>query len=209
MKDILLLAQSRRERELICFTAHISGNLTQTSAKKHLGLHNMNQRILDVERCISEAKLVHETIEEMVKGEIDSLTFQDSYSDSSYSEDEDCVDHYQQSEVVLTPDAERTMINLLQECHFNWFELVNQLEEREEHLDCLPAFYDSISNDNFTEKELELIQQPYLAFKADKVQYFYIREQAERMLDGEVVTESESDNPELVTKKKVLLLEKG
>ena len=86
--------------------------------------------------------------------------------------------------------------------------LVNHLEERVEHLGCLPAFYDSISNDNFTEKELELLQQSCLAFKADEVQYFYIREQAERMLDG-VVTESESDNPELVYREKVLLLEKG
>ena len=89
LKDILLLAQSRRERELICYTAKksISGNLTQTSAKKHLGLLTMNQRILDVERCISEVKLIHETIKEMAQAEIDSLTFQDSYSDSSCSED--------------------------------------------------------------------------------------------------------------------------
>ncbi len=87
LKDILLLAQSRRKRELICYTAHISGNLTQTSAKKHLGLLTMNQRILDVERCISEVKLIHETIKELAQAEIDSLTFQDSYSDSSCSEE--------------------------------------------------------------------------------------------------------------------------
>jgi len=49
LKDILSLAQSRRERELICYTAVVSGHHSQTSAKKHLGLHNMSQRILDVE----------------------------------------------------------------------------------------------------------------------------------------------------------------
>ncbi len=60
----------------------------------------------------------------------------------------------------------------------------------------------------FTEKELELIQQSYLAFKADEAQYFYVREQTERMLDGEIVTELESDNPELVYREKSIAVRK-
>ena len=60
-----------KERAGTC--AHVSGNFTQTSAKKHFGLHNMNQRILEIERCIGEAKLIRETIEEMAQALLKSL----------------------------------------------------------------------------------------------------------------------------------------
>ena len=61
----------------------------------------------------------------------------------------------------------------------------------------LNAFYDDLSTANFTERELKLIQQSYEAFHADESQYFYIREQAERLLDEEVVTESDTDDPDI------------
>ena len=61
----------------------------------------------------------------------------------------------------------------------------------------LNAFYDDLSTANFTERELKLIQQSYEAFQADESQYFYIREQAERLLDGEVVTELDTDDPDI------------
>ena len=88
LKDVLSLAQTRREQELICYTAVVSGHHSQTSAKKHLGLHNMNQCILDVEKCIDEAKLIYEAIEVLAQMEIDSLVAADNYTDDSLSEDE-------------------------------------------------------------------------------------------------------------------------
>ena len=40
--------------------------------KKHLGLYDINQCILDVKWCISEAKLIYETTEQMSQAEVDS-----------------------------------------------------------------------------------------------------------------------------------------
>lgn len=197
LKDILSLAQSRRERELICYTAVISGHYTQTSAKKSLGLLNMNQQILDVERCINEAKLIRETIEDMAKTEIDGLVVQDSYyTDDSLSECEANVDD-SHDKAVVTPDEQSCMIKMLRECNFNWFEFVDQLEEKKQLLNTLSTFYDNLPRDTFTERELQLIQQSYEAFQADEAQYSYVREKAERLLEGEIVSESDTDDPDV------------
>ena len=113
LKSILSIAQSRREREIICYTAVVSGHHSQTSAKRHLGLHNMNKRISDVEMCITEAKQIRETIEDMAQTEIDGLV--DNYTNDS--SDEQCY-----------------MIRLLKECNFNWFEMVDRLKKKSSYL---------------------------------------------------------------------------
>ena len=50
---------------------------------------------------------------------------------------------------------------------------------------------------------MELIEQSYSAFKAfknDEEQYTYSRQKMERIINGEIVTDSESDNPDLYCK---------
>ena len=48
-KEILSIAQSDRERTLIRYTAFVSGKFTQTSARRLLGLEDMNRRVSEVE----------------------------------------------------------------------------------------------------------------------------------------------------------------
>lgn len=150
----------------------------------------MNQRISDVERCISEAKQICETIEDMAQTKIDGLV--DNCIDDSLSESE--TDVNKQTKAVITPDEQCYMIRLLKECNFNWFEMVDQFEEEKQLLNKLSSFYDNLSTDIFNERELQLIHQSYEAFQADEAQYSYIREQAERLLEGEIVTESDTDD---------------
>ena len=84
LREILSMAQSNRERELIRYTAFVSGNFTQKSARKFLGLEDMNRR---VERCLKEARDIRECIDQMVQEEISSLSlgFSDSEDDMTHS----------------------------------------------------------------------------------------------------------------------------
>ena len=74
LREILSIAQSDRERELIRYTAFISGNFTQTAARTQLGLESMNRRAVKVESCIKEEKHIRESIEQMAQVEISNLT---------------------------------------------------------------------------------------------------------------------------------------
>ena len=56
LREILSMAQSDRERELIRYTAFVSGNFTQNSARRLLGLEGMNRRVSEVEKCMREAR---------------------------------------------------------------------------------------------------------------------------------------------------------
>ena len=64
-------------------------------------------------------------------------------------------------------------------------------------LNKLSSFYENLSTDIFNERELQLIHQSYKAFQADEAQYSYIREQALRLLEGEIVTESDTGDPDV------------
>ena len=108
----------------------------------------MNQRISDVEWCISEAKQIRETIEDMAQTEVGGLVAQDNYTDDSLSESETDVNN--QTKAVITPDEQCYMIRLLKECRF---EMVDRFEEEKQLLNKLPSFYDNLSTDIFNERE--------------------------------------------------------
>ena len=116
-------------------------------------------------------------------------------------------------EVFLTHDIEERLLQLLRSS--NWFELVSQaetsIELEGECFSCenmLLKFYSNRSNYGFTENEMRLIEQSYSAFKSDEEQYAYSRRKMERIINGEIVTDSESDNPELYNKEQDKALRK-
>lgn len=210
LKEILSMAQSSREKELIRYTAFVSGNFTQTSARKVLGLEDMNQRVREVEKCIQEARDIRESIEEMAQEEVRSLHFE--WSDSE--EDSDASDSERSEDVLLTDVVEDRLVQLLRSSDFNWFEFVSQAETTVLDAECgsyenlLQKFYCSLSKYGFTEREVRLIKQSYLAFKNDKEQYAYHRKKMERIINEEIMTDSESDNPDLYNKDQQEVLRK-
>lgn len=149
------MAQSDRERELIWYAAFVSGNFTQKSARRLLGLEDMNRRVPDLERCMKEARDIRESIEKMAQEEIHSLSI--GLSDSKESDDSD----EKVDEVSLTHDIEERLLQLLRSSNFNWFELVSQAETSTElegeYGSCenvLLKFYSNRSSYGFTEKEI-------------------------------------------------------
>ena len=58
----------------------------------------------------------------------------------------------------------------------------------------LNSFYSCLSKFDFLEREFVITRQSYLAYKGDEEQYSHTRNQMEGILNGDIVTDSESDN---------------
>lgn len=58
----------------------------------------------------------------------------------------------------------------------------------------LNSFYSCLSKFDFLERELVVTRQSYLAYKAAEERYSHTRNQMEGILNGDVVTDSESDS---------------
>jgi len=123
----------------------------------------VNRRAEEVERCMEEAKDIRESIEQLVQEEIHSLMV--GCADSEESEQSD----YEKAEVIMTPEIEEHLVQLLKSRNFNWFELISQAESLAElqadSSSLLQKFYSNLSKYDFNEKEMESIEQSYSAFK--------------------------------------------
>ena len=205
LKEILSIAQSDRERTLIRYTAFVSGKFTQTSARRLLGLEDMNPRVSEEERCVREVRDIRESIEQMVQEEIRGLAC--SYSDSEDNSDQGS-DTDKEEQVSLTHKDAECLVQLLRNSNFNWFELVSQVESTTELQNVLQNFYSNRSSYSFTENEVRLIEQSYSAFTINEEQYACSRKKMKRIVNGEIVTDSESDNPDLYHKDKERVVRK-
>lgn len=87
----------------------------------------------------------------------------------------------------MTQVVEERLVQLLRSSRFNWFEFVSQIESSPETAiaECgscesvLQKVYASRSSYDFTEREIDLIEQSYSAFKSDEEQYAYSRDNGE------------------------------
>lgn len=210
LREILSLAQSDRERELIRYTAYVSGQFSQTSARKLLGLDNMKRRTAEIERCTKEAKEIREAIDEMAMVEIRSLAINHGLSGSEDECDSGSDIEEADLEGTLTDELKVKLIDLLRESKCNWFEFISRIEsDSNENLrkEC-ERFYRGLASYHLSNKEVELTQQSYTAFKCDEEQHSYNREKIAQMLNGDIVTDSESDDPDLYHKDKQLAIKK-
>ena len=67
LKQIPLLAQSDREREIVQYVAFRILGLSASGVRRHFGLDNMTQHLAKVEQCIEEAKSIHKSIDELAR----------------------------------------------------------------------------------------------------------------------------------------------
>ncbi len=162
----------------------------------------MNRRAAEVERCIAEAKEIREAIERIAKDETQSMLFFDSDSERESDDGEPAL---------LTHETEKYLIETLRKSNFNWFELFSNIESCTfpNYESLLETFFGNRGEHEFTQNEVNLIEQSYFAFKSDEEQYAYDRKLVERLVNGDVVTDSESDNPDVYNSKdKALAIKK-
>lgn len=99
------MAQSDRGRELIRYTAFVSGNFSQSSARKQLGLDDMKRHAAKVESSIQVVKDILESIDELARMEIENLDIIVLESDSDNDGDLEVISNL--DETTLDPEVEQ------------------------------------------------------------------------------------------------------
>lgn len=105
LKAVLSMAQSDRGRELIPYTAFVSGNFSQSSARKQLGLDDMKRHAAKVESSIQVVKDILESIDELARMEIENLDIIVLESDSDNDGDLEVISNL--DETTLDPEVEQ------------------------------------------------------------------------------------------------------
>ena len=134
LKDLLRLAGSDKERECIRYTAFRASGLSQTAARKCLGLENMTDRADKVQAALEEARAIRESVESMAriqeKAVLETLGLVNSDSSCSSTESEIHSESEDESSAGSTKEATvQELVSLLHCSSFNWFEMDFQLQE--------------------------------------------------------------------------------
>ena len=206
IKALLGLATSDRERELIRFSVFKASGLTQTGARKQLGFERMNARSEQVEKCIEDAQSIREAIDKLAVLQDKSLLVAMGLEPeccSSESEAESDTDS--QSEGVCISNKQlpsfEVLREVLQQGEYNWFTVMDFAEQHTDELTSdsvlemhLRGFYSFALELPIEAQQKELLSTSHSAYLASLPEPSQCR--AASLLNGEIVTDSESDNAE-------------
>lgn len=158
LRNILSLAQSTREKELVKHTAFVAGNFSQTSARETLGLEEMNRKAAEVERCIAEAKEIREAIERIAKDETQSMLLFDSDSEHESDDREPTLLTHETENYLMKLCKKTTLIGLSYSLTLKVVRFQTLLE----------TFLGNHGDHEFSQNEVNQIEQWYFAFKSDE-----------------------------------------
>jgi len=163
----------------------------------------MHERSIAVEEAVLEAQKIREAVEDLAQTQDKALmkaygiSDTNDSSDSCPEEDEDLNEPFESNVVELPADISSTLVSLLAESHYNWFEFhaksIVLLEGRTKGV--LAKFFTNILHYGFNDHKLDLIKQSRDAYIAAEAEDSLQHRIADSM-KGEVFTDSESDNPE-------------
>ena len=200
LNGLLTLAQSDREKECIRYAVFKSSGCTSTKARIRFGFENMRARAAKVERCIDESNEISDAVQELA--EIQYQALMDVFGtctngNDSSDESDECSrpeDFPTNEHIELISDE--TLVSILRECEFNWYGFVEKLIDSYGEMSCLSSKLDDflirLNGFDLTANQLELVAQSHLAFMAS-CSTDYQQEKLARAINGEIVTDSESD----------------
>ena len=204
LRDLLKLAQSDRERELISYTASKAAGLSATASRKHFGLEGMKVRAERVEEAIEQAKAIRESVDKLCavreKAYLTSLGIPaDSESNSSDEDTEGPSSESYSVDNVLEPGIpdKATLLTLIQESQWNWFQLVEVLEEKGVIVNNLSM--DSVFRHIYPaleEAQQSLVELSYRAFCCDMEVEQPQRDREAAAFNADVVSDSDTDDPD-------------
>lgn len=204
VKELLSVTQNERERECVRFAIYKATGVTPTAARRLFGFENMAQREDRIKKCIEEAKEIKEAVESLAasqdKALLDSLGIWDSSTEEDSGSETDCPDReerdsgkeVERNASPIRSNQNSTLVQIMQNSNYNWFEFVDRVQSLstyEEQFNTEEFFLEVPQLDSFTQ---ELIVQSHRASKDSS----YSEERTERIVNGEIVSESEEDNPE-------------
>ncbi len=216
LNQLLLMAQSDREKELVKCTAFRASGLSITAARNHYGFQNLVERLSRLEESIKEVVSLRECIDDLshvqekvfmmslgydVSDDSDSSQGSDDENDSvnlipelACDEDNSVVEE----SINLSHDE---FLKILPECLFNWFQVIERISEEnpdkdEDHIaNILDGFIPIAMKYTFDDSDKSLLEQSYQAFKCDLPRQNIVNREV-NALDGLIVTDSESDDPD-------------
>lgn len=163
-----------------------------------------------VESCIQEAQEIYEAVESLAQTQdqalLDTLGMESSSSSEGTDDETDCslYEPFSGHDAmdIHIPD-ESSLGTIMRESDCNWFQFVERVEEYTSHLDipgwdissALEKFFLQIPSLGFSKEQLELIVQSHRAFTAAR-SACYAQERVARSINGEIVSESEAEDPE-------------
>lgn len=200
VKLLLGLAQSDRERECIRYSIFKASGMSATQARHHFGFDNMIERSAGVEKAITEAQKIRETVEDIAcvqdKALLATFGIQES-SDSSSSDTED-------TEIVSANQKSKPSADIVDLCkknlalsRYNWFQLKEVFDQEfgDEAETLLDGILCDLSALKLTAEEESLVYQSRQAFLAAQNDARESERTAE-VLNGLIVSDMESDNPD-------------
>ena len=204
VKMLLSIAKSDRERK--CLRYAISSGMTPTQARRQYGFQNIQQNTKEVEAALSDIQCIREAISDLASIEDTALLKSfgiDVESSPSSSESEDDPDEdkelLQLNHVTIREIFESVgnLPGLLKKCNYNWFEFIVCVEEQlHKGISCVSnALFDTITTHDYPDLNKELLHQSYAAYSIIEEDE-YEQSRMARIVNGEIVSESDSDDPE-------------
>ena len=212
VKALLGLACSDREKELIRYSIFKSSGLTASGARRCFGFEGMSVRSKRVEECIRAAQDIRAAIEKLSqiqdKALLTSLGFLESQSSETEDTDSECSSESvpspsSQNEPISLPSFD-TLMAVLKNGQYNWFCVLDFLEESlcssnvcagdsivEAYLNDFYSFALDLATD---QGQKALLTSSYAALHASLPDAN--QDRVASLLNGDIVTDSESDNPD-------------
>ena len=206
LKEMFRITQSERERELIRYAIYKTSGATPTEIRHTMGFENMQARAERVESSIKEAEEIYEAIDALAQAKDKALLYSlgiqcssSSGSSDQGSDEETQYGYCSTGTVNACLPEDSSLAAVLQECEFNWFEFYERVEGMMGECDdvnaLLEGFFLRVAHMGFAQTHMDLTVQSHDAF-ASAVRESYEEERMARYINGEIVSESESDNPE-------------
>ena len=187
--------------------------MSATRARRHYGFEQMAERSVQVEKAMVEVQQICETVEDIAK--IQNKALLSSFGISI--ESSDSSDESEPDDVPVSPNLCKLSPSLLELCrktlaqsNYNWFQLQEVLETEPQcnSNGVLEKLFRDLPTLGFTKHHLELIAQSKEAHVAAQNDACKMEPTA-RALNGCIVTEPESDDPELIARLHDPLCESG
>lgn len=215
LKHLLRLAGSDKERECIRYTAWRASGLSQTAARKHLGLENMNNRADKIQAALEEAQAIRESVERMAciqeKAALEAFGLMDSDSSSNTESeiDSEFEDETSTRSTTLKEATLQELVTLLRASSFNWFEMDFLLQEHRIDQAKVETKVDRLLQE-LTPEESKLAVHSREAFLHFKERVMPEEEREASAFNGDIVSESEQDDPDeyLTQDRKAALVKK-
>ena len=201
VKSLLSLCQSDRKHECLRFTVFKASGLSATQIRKQCGFESMTERSKVVEDTLQHAKYIRESIDKFAKSKdhsmlkalgvpsdaVDSDSSTDQSTDDEQSAD-DLSESDQQMESVQYDLP--TLVEIARNSLFNFFEIAEQLNK------CLLSHSRVLEllKPELTQEEYNQLQISYEAFCLDEQLNAEIKLREANAINGDIVTDSESDD---------------